>query len=81
MLIPTVKTTISVPDKVMFAVIRNVGSNKIAFNFNSDSATDYWTLDISPPNDTSPVLNLRDTNQLHFKAIGANSRIEIIGWG
>lgn len=75
--IPITKVSLSIPNRVNFCVIKNVGSNVVRLNFNNDSANDYWTL---VANAQTPVIGLGRNIVVNAISITAASTIEVIYW-
>jgi len=62
-------------------VIQNIGSNSVLMNFDDDTASQYWTLGIKAPFNTTPTLPVLDTTTINLKAVGANTILEALFWG
>jgi len=75
--VPITMTAITIPQKVSGFVIKNVGTERIYFNF-GEGATDYWTL---KPDETSPTIPILSSATLQAKAGGTGSTAEVIFWG
>ena len=76
--IPDPISTFDIPDKVSAAVIKNVGTKDMKFNFDGDFDTHYWTLKIG---EQTPVMEINPSRTFHTDGIGGSTTIEVLMWG
>ena len=76
--ITTSGSSVSIPDKINEVVIKNVGANAMAFNFNADRSSDFWSLE---PGETSPVIVLGEGVTLNAITPSGTTTMECLFWG
>jgi hypothetical protein len=74
--IPTTMATVTVPDQVNEAILQNIGTTNIVFNFDGDT-TDYWTL--LPTEKVQ--FRIRGGDELHIQSIGSTGQVQAMYWG
>ena len=76
--INTTVSSVSIPDKINWVVVKNTGSQIMAFNFGSDGATDFYSL---APNEVSPRIGLGEGVTINARTLSGTTTIECIFWG
>ena len=76
--VTTTKNTKSLPSNIKFAILQNAGSNKIAFNFDDDGASDRFTLE---PGQVLGQIHITSGQQFNYISIGGDSVLEVVAWG
>jgi hypothetical protein len=71
--VPTTRENVTLPDRVSFMIIKNVGATTVIFRLNATSGN-FWTL---LPNEVSPKM-LIDKGTLEVQAVTSASAVEII---
>jgi len=76
----TSKQTVPMPAEFRFALLRNDGgTNKILINFDSDGATDFWTLE--PGASLPTAIEVKEGTVLNYQSNTGTSPLEILIWG
>lgn len=78
LVIPDVANSFVIPSDVAYVVLKNVGANPVRFNFDTDAASDYFTLAV---NAQSPELFISGGKTFNTDGVGGSSTLEIITWG
>ena len=73
--IPLNRGQITVPAMIRSVTLKNIGAFAIAFNFNDDDPSDYWTLAIS---ETSPRIFIPDTTVINAQGLAGVSIVQAI---
>lgn len=78
---------LTIPERVNFAQVQNVGLFPVFINFNSDSSTNYWELlprdsgVLQSMNSKTPVLHLTDQAIIHGASVGGVGLVQVLFWG
>jgi hypothetical protein len=76
--VPDDANSIAIPSDVSWAVFRNAGNVPVRFNFNTDGASDYFTLGVGV---TSPIISVVGGKTFNTDGVGGSTVLEVISWG
>ena len=77
--VTTTKTNKNLPENIKFAILKNAGSNKMAFNFDDDGANDFFSLEAGE-SVISPI-HISSGQKIHYRSIGGDTTLEVVAWG
>lgn len=77
--VPDQANSIAIPSDVSNVILRNASTTiSVRFNFDSDSASDYFTL---TPGEMTPAFEVKNGKTLNTDGINGSAVLEIITWG
>ena len=76
---PDQVTSFNIPSDISWCILKNTSLTiSVKFNFDSDAAGDYYTLD---PGEVSHAFCVYGGKTLNTDGVGGSSNLEVIAWG